>query len=49
MIYCSCVLFFSHLKRQPHKIVKNTQTIRRQQPTNSLSVFEDSVGWRLEG
>ena len=28
------------LKRQPHKMVKHTQTIRQQQPTNFLSVFD---------
>ena len=28
------------LKRQPHKMVKHTQIIRRQQPTNYLSVFD---------
>ena len=28
------------LKRQPHKMVKHTQTIRRQQSTNFLSVFD---------
>ena len=26
--------------RQPHKIVENTQTIRRQKPTNCLSLFD---------
>ena len=34
-------------KRQPHKMVKHIQTIRRQRPTNYLSVFEHFVGWRL--
>ena len=33
-------------KRQPHKMTKHTQTIRRQQPTNYLRVFEHFV--RLE-
>ena len=32
-------------KRQPHKIVKHSQTIRRQQP----SVFDHFVGLRLKG
>ena len=27
-------------KRQLHKMVKHTQTFRRQQPTNCLSVFD---------
>ena len=32
-IYVKCRQSF---KRQPHEMVKNTQTIRRQQPTNWL-------------
>ena len=31
-------------KRKPYKIVKHTQTIRRQQLTNCLSVFGNFVG-----
>ena len=31
-------------KRQPHKVVNLTQTIRRLLPTNSLSVFDHFVG-----
>ena len=34
---------------QSHKIVKHTQTIRRQQPTNCLSVFDYSVKLVLKG
>ena len=30
-------------------MVKHTQTIRRQQPTNCLSVFEHFVGLELKG
>ena len=30
-------------KRQPHKMVKHTQTIRRLLPTNRLSVFDHFV------
>ena len=30
-------------------MVKNTQIIRRQQPTNCLNVFDQFVGWRLKG
>ena len=30
-------------------MVKHTQTIRRQKPTNCLSVFEHFVGLALEG
>ena len=32
-----------------HKTVKHPQTIRRQQPTNCLSVFEHFVGLALKG
>ena len=35
-------------KRQPHKMVKHTQTTRRQQPMNYLSVFEYFVGLALK-
>ena len=35
--------------RQPHKIVKYTQTIRRLLPTNCLSVFDHFVGLALKG
>ena len=30
-------------------MVKHTQTIRRQQPTNCVSVFDPSVGLELKG
>ena len=36
-------------KRQPHKIAKYTQTIRRQKPINCLSVFNHFVGMALKG
>ena len=36
-------------KRQPHKMVKLTQTIRRLLPTNRLIVFDHSVGLALKG
>ena len=32
-----------------HKMVKNTQTIYQQQPTNCLSVFDYFVGLVLKG
>ena len=35
--------------RQSHKMVKYTQTIRQQQPTNCLSIFEHFVGLALKG
>ena len=37
------------LKRQSHKMVKHTQTICWQQPTNSLSVFDHFVKLALKG
>ena len=36
-------------KHQPYKLVKHTQTIRRQKPTNSLSVFDQLIGLVLKG
>ena len=36
-------------KRQPHKMVKQTQTVRRLLPTNCLSVFDHFVGLALKG
>ena len=36
-------------KPEPHKMIKHTQTISRQQPTNFLSVFDHFVGLELEG
>ena len=35
--------------RQPHKVVKHHQTIRRQQLTNCLSVFDHFVGLAHKG
>ena len=35
--------------RQPHKMVRHTPTIRRQKPTNCLSVFDHVVGVALKG
>ena len=43
------VKFTKPLKRQTHKKVKHTQTMRQQQPTNCLSVFDHFAGWRLKG
>ena len=37
------------LKRQPHKMVKHTQTIRRLLPTNCLSVFDHLVELAVKG
>ena len=36
-------------KRQPHKMVKRTQTIRRQELTNCLSAFDNFVRLVLKG
>ena len=36
-------------KRQPHKMIENTQKIRRLLPANSLSVFDHFVGFALKG
>ena len=35
-------------KRQPHKTVKHIQTVRRQQPTNCLSVLGHFVRLALK-
>ena len=35
--------------RQPHRMVNHTQTIRQQQPTNCLGVFDHFVGLALTG
>ena len=36
-------------KRQPHRMIKHIQTIRRQLPANYLKVFDHFVGLALEG
>ena len=36
-------------KHQPYKMIKHTQRIRWQQPTNSLSVFDHFVGLAFKG
>ena len=40
---------FQTFKRQPNKMVKQIQTIRRQKPTNCLSLFDRFVGLALKG
>ena len=42
------VIIFYPIKRQPHKMVKHAQKIRRQQPTNCLSVFYHFLGLVLK-
>ena len=37
------------LKRQPHKMIKHTHTIRRLLSTNCASVFDHFVGLTLKG
>ena len=41
--------FTQPFKCQHHKMVKHTQAIRRQQPTNCLSMFDHFVGLALKG
>ena len=38
----------SPFKRQPHKMVKHTQTIRQMLPTSCLSLFDHFVGLALK-
>ena len=40
---------FEPFKCQSHKMVKHTQTIRRQEPTKCLSAFDHFVGLALKG
>ena len=47
LYYVRCIEIFKPFKREPHKIVKHTQTIRRLLPKNCLSVTI-LLGWRLE-
>ena len=37
------------LLRQPRKMVKHTQTIRQQKPTNCMSMFDHFVGLAPKG
>ena len=53
-VFLKCFFVFNLVatlpfKRQPHKIVKHTQTIRRLLPTNCLSVFDHFLGLALKG
>ena len=41
--------FIQPFKRQPHKMVEHTQTIRRQFVDECLSVFDHFVGLTLKG
>ena len=41
-------LVYYPIKRQLRKMVRHTQTMRRQQPTNCLSVFDHFVGLALK-
>ena len=43
-----CIFEFNPLKGQSHRMVKHTQTIRRQQPTNCLSDFDHFVNLALK-
>ena len=42
-------MFLQSSKRQSDKMVKQTQTIRRQNPANRLSVFDQFACLALEG
>ena len=48
VLFWSDLLLLSPFKFQPPKMVKHIQTIRRQQPTNCLSVFDFFVGLALK-
>ena len=39
---------FQPFKRQPHKMVKRTQTIHQQKPTVCLNMFDHFVGLALK-
>ena len=43
------MLHSDDLTPQPRKLAKHTQTIRCQQPTNFVSVFDHFVGLALKG
>ena len=45
----NCSYFPELFKRQSHEMVKHTQTIRRQQRTNCVSVFDHFMGLVLRG
>ena len=40
---------YNPFKRQPHKMFKQSQTIRRQQPKSCCSIFDHFVGLVLKG
>ena len=42
------MVLLDNVKRQPHKMVKHTQTIRRQQLINCLSVIDHFMGLALK-
>ena len=44
-----CAKICGESRRQPHTMVKQTQTIRQQQPTYCLNVFDHFVGLALKG
>ena len=46
---CIYLKWVNPFQCQPHKMVKHTQTICQQQPTNCLSVFDHFVGLVLRG
>ena len=47
LIFPECIshmIYYEPFKQQPRKIVKHTQTIHQQHPTNCLSMFDHFVG-----
>ena len=49
IIRVKCLLsLVKPLNHQPHKMIKHTQTIRWQKPTDCLSVFDDFAGLTLK-
>ena len=48
-IYNDFFLIHLPFKRQPHKMVKHTETIRQQLPTKFLRVFDHFVSLSLKG
>ena len=52
LVLTNCIVSQSRkslLERQPQKMIKHIQSIRRPLPTNCLSMFDNLWGWRLKG
>ena len=48
LVNCVFTILGERFKRQSHKMVKHTQTVRREQPTKCLSVFDHFVNLALK-